>query len=74
MSEGFPPPPEAEIHSFIVKLWREPPGWGGHITHVPSHARRSVRDIDDIAAFISKYLVPAATIERRIDRRTGDGT
>jgi hypothetical protein len=76
MAEGCPAQPEAEpeIHSFILKLWREHPAWNGHITHVPSGARRSVRGFEDIVGFIALYIdADAAGVQRRIDRRAGDG-
>jgi hypothetical protein len=57
-------PPEGTIHSFIVKIWLQSPGtetatatWSGQITHVPDGARRSLRTIDDITAFIAPYLL-----------------
>lgn len=56
-------PPESNLHSFIVRLWREetdeaagPTVWRGHITHVPSGTRRYLTDLRDIAAFIAPYL------------------
>jgi hypothetical protein len=72
MSDGCPPQPEVEIHSFILKLWLEPDGWGGHITHVPTHVRRSVRHLSEITAFITAQLT-AGELDRRGDRRGGDG-
>lgn len=50
------------IHSFVVKIWREeaeqgkPPIWRGHITHVPSNARRYLKSLGDIPIFIKGYL------------------
>ncbi len=56
-------PFEANMHSFVVKVWLEeagegdgPPIWRGHITHVPSNQRRYVKDLEGIADFISLYL------------------
>ncbi len=55
--------PESNTHSFIVKLWSEETdeqggrvSWRGHITHVPSGARRYLQHLDDIQAFIVPYL------------------
>lgn len=52
--------PEAEVHSFIVKLWFEPEAqpveWHGHITHVPGGERRYLRELDDIVDFIESSL------------------
>jgi hypothetical protein len=52
--------PEAEVHSFIVKLWFESEGgpveWHGHITHVPGGERRYFRELDDIVDFVELYL------------------
>ena len=52
-----------EPQSFIVKIWIEETAeeagharWRGHITHVPSNARRYIQDLDDIALFIAPYL------------------
>jgi hypothetical protein len=63
--------PEAEVHSFIVKLWLESEGrpveWHGHITHVPGGERRYLRELDDIADFIEPYLARhGATARRRL--------
>jgi hypothetical protein len=52
--------PESKVHSFIVKLWLEGEtnllAWHGHITHVPSGARRYFKKLSDIPDFISEYL------------------
>ena len=55
--------PEPTIHSFIVKIWLEEVVdetgnaiWRGHITHVPSGARRYLKELDDIVEFILPYL------------------
>jgi len=55
--------PEATTHSFIVKIWLEEVAdesgdvtWRGHITHVPSGARRYLRNLDDIVDFILTYV------------------
>lgn len=54
---------EVNIHSFIIKIWLEETVeeagraiWRGHITHVPSGERRYLKDLDDIAVFITPYL------------------
>jgi hypothetical protein len=54
---------ESKVHSFIVKLWLEEPdddteraGWHGHITHVPSGARRYLQDLGDILSFMKPYI------------------
>jgi hypothetical protein len=54
---------EITTHSFIVKLWREQQRedgnhfiWRGHITHVPSGTRRYLRDLNEIALFMTPYL------------------
>ena len=53
---------EDNTHAFVVRLWLEPreiedaqPEWRGVIEHVPSGERRYLRDLDDIALFISSY-------------------
>lgn len=52
--------PESKVHSFIVKLWLEGESnllsWHGHITHVPSGARRYFKELSEITDFISEYL------------------
>jgi hypothetical protein len=55
--------PEATTHSFIVKIWLEEVTdetgdvtWRGYITHVPSGARRYLRNLDDIVDFILTYV------------------
>lgn len=61
--------PEAEVHSFIVKLWFESESvlveWHGHITHVPSGERRHLRKLDDIVDFVEPYLVQHGVPARR---------
>lgn len=54
---------ESTLHSFIVKLWLEDAGgkkkrtvWRGHITHVPTGARRYLRSLSDVTEFIREYL------------------
>lgn len=56
-------PPEAGIHSFIVKIWldEECPetgktGWHGSITHVGDGKRHPIQYLDEIPAFIIFYL------------------
>jgi hypothetical protein len=54
---------EPDSQSFIVKVWVEERAgkagrgvWYGHITHVRSHERRYLKDLDEIPAFIAPYL------------------
>jgi hypothetical protein len=54
---------EAEVHSFILKVWRveegedaDRPLWRGHITHVPGGERRYVQDLEEITSFVASYL------------------
>jgi hypothetical protein len=54
---------EANTQSFIVKIWvEEPPAgidktsWRGHITHVLSGERFELEGLDDIKAFMDRYL------------------
>ncbi|HEV8430898.1 MAG TPA: hypothetical protein VGQ41_23550 [Pyrinomonadaceae bacterium] len=51
---------ESKVHSFIVKLWLEgdtsPLVWHGHITHVPSGARRYFKKLSEITDFIGEYI------------------
>jgi hypothetical protein len=54
---------EQTTHSFVLRIWREEslsPGksatWRGHITHIPSNKRRSVRHVGEIIRFIEPYL------------------
>lgn len=54
---------ETEIHSFIVKVWREETAeeggqtrWRGHITHVQTGKRRYLQSLSGILAFIMPYL------------------
>ncbi len=56
-------PLEPDAQSFIVKVWVEDSAgesgqgvWHGHITHVPSHERRYLKDLDEIEDFIAPYL------------------
>lgn len=49
-------------HTFVLRLWLEEPAvsgataWRGHITHVLDDERQYVESLDDIAAFIARYL------------------
>lgn len=61
--EIFMEPFRSDTHSFIVKIWLEENDdkvgqitWRGHITHVPSGARRYLNDLGGILAFIAPYL------------------
>lgn len=54
---------EPDSQSFIVKVWVEERAgkagrgvWHGYITHVWSHERRYLKDLDEIADFIAPYL------------------
>ena len=56
-------PPESRVHSFIVKVWLEEVAtrnkggsWRGRIVHVPGGERRYLKDLKDVARFISPYL------------------
>ena len=52
------------LHSFIIKLWLEDQGKDkqtvlhGHITHVPSGARRYLKSMSDITTFIREFVEP----------------
>ena len=54
---------DSNSQSFIVKVWVEDSAmvrdhgvWHGHITHVPSHVRRYLKNLDEIEDFIAPYL------------------
>ena len=54
---------ETNTHSFIVKIWLEEAAdkssmatWRGHVTQVPSGARRYLVNLDEIKIFIMPYL------------------
>jgi hypothetical protein len=54
---------EANIVSFVVRLWREDPSheedkeiWRGHITPVPDGTRHYFTKFDEIPAFMHDYL------------------
>ena len=56
-------PLESASHSFIVKIWVEDSlegggngVWHGHITHVPSHQRRYLKNLSEIEDFIAPRL------------------
>jgi hypothetical protein len=53
---------EAEILSFVVRVWREEPAseegrgvWRGHITPIPDGARHYFTNFDEIPEFIMDY-------------------
>ena len=54
---------EPDAQSFIVKVWVEESSgeagrgvWHGHITHVPSHERRYLKNLGEIEDFIAPHL------------------
>jgi hypothetical protein len=54
---------EADIHSFIVRIWREEPTskadqriWRGHITPIPQGERVYFKDLDEIPQCITNLL------------------
>jgi hypothetical protein len=54
---------EPNAQSFIVKVWVEDSAektgrgvWHGHITHVPSHQRRYLKNLGEIEDFIAPHL------------------
>ena len=54
---------EPDTQSFIVKIWVEESAedtsrgiWHGHITHIPSHQRRYLKDLSEIQNFIAPHL------------------
>ena len=54
---------DSNSQSFIVKVWVEDSAvacdhgvWHGHITHVPSHVRRYLKNSGEIEDFIAPYL------------------
>lgn len=54
---------EPGTQSFIVKIWVEDCAeetsqgvWHGHITHIPGHERRYLKDLSEIQNFITPYL------------------
>lgn len=54
---------EPDTHSFVVKIWLEAAPtarqrliWRGHVTHVGSGQRRSVKSLCEILTFLSIYL------------------
>ena len=53
---------KTHTHSFVVKIQLEETAdarrvtWRGRITHVPSGARRYLKDLDGIKSFILPYL------------------
>ncbi len=78
INQGRQPTPqqlEPDTHSFVVKIWLEEapramqrPIWRGHITHVTSGQRRSVKSLCGIVTFVAIYLhkmgVRSVMIER----------
>lgn len=54
---------DSNSQSFIVKVWVEDSAaegdqgvWHGHITHVPSHERRYLKNLGEIEDFIAPHL------------------
>lgn len=58
---------ERNHHLFILRIWKEPrelpgalPLWRGVIEHVGSGERRYVKALDEITAFLARYLEETA--------------
>lgn len=58
---------ESGVHSFVIKIWLEESAqgpeatvqrrvWRGRISHVGTSERVFVKNMDEIAAFIRRYL------------------
>lgn len=54
---------EAQLHSFIIKLWVEDAAgkgnrnaWSGQIRHVPGGEHRYIKNFDEMTEFIRPYL------------------
>jgi hypothetical protein len=54
---------DANIHSFIVRVWFEEapvetrsPVWRGHIRHIPGGELRYFKDLSEITEFIATHL------------------
>lgn len=67
---------ESNTHSFIVKVWLEETveevgraTWRGHMTHVLSGKRYSIKRLGDISSIIAPYLEKMG-VELRSSRRT----
>ena len=71
---------DSNPQSFILKFWVEPTStasekdihWHGQITHVPSGARRSLQNKEDLLNFVQPYLEAIGihfTRQRRFWRR-----
>lgn len=59
-------PFESQTHSFLVRFWLEKAPtqdshavWRGHITHVASGTRRSLKHPSKVTEFIALYLYQA---------------
>ncbi|ARA94279.1 MAG: hypothetical protein D6685_14825 [Bacteroidetes bacterium] len=49
--------PDADTHSFIIKLYASEDGdLRGHITHAHTRERHRLRGLEDILTFIGPYL------------------
>lgn len=56
-------PSRQDTHVFILRVWREPRElqgaavtWRGKIEHVGNHAKRYVKSLDEVTAFVATYL------------------
>lgn len=55
---------QQRAHSFVIRIWLEETTqesgqtvWRGHITHVPGGERRYLRDLNEIPAIMTQYLI-----------------
>lgn len=69
--------PDANTHSFVVKLWLEETAaeagrvrWRGHVTHVGSGKRLYFQRLEEIVDFMTPYLEMMG-VERGITSRIG---
>jgi len=59
---------EAQLHSFIIKLWLEDAAgkgnrsaWSGQIRHVPGGEHRYIKNFDEMTEFMRPYLTSGNT-------------
>jgi hypothetical protein len=51
---------EARGHAFVIRIWLERAGeeesWRGYITHATTEERHHFRELNEIGAFIRRYV------------------
>ena len=72
---------EKEVHSFVIRIWREnqdnpgaPGEWRGWIQHVQRDKRHYFQEVNDISRIVAGYLNEESGLEDVFEPIRGDTT